>query len=425
MQISSPDKLPIVKTIDSIAVPIVKQVQLSNGVPVFILSGGKSAAIKVDFVFKAGSWYAKKALVAHFCNEMLLEGTDKISASKLMERLDFYGAYVQPSADKDFAGISLFGMSDKLKQMLQLIDPMIKRSIFPDKNLETLLSRHKQQFIIDQAKPKVVANKTSMAMLFGPDHPYGWNSQAIDFEHISRYDLIDHHQKFYGNSRLSIIISGRVNAKELDILDVNFGSSSWLDQSNPNPSYRNIKSNEREKQIVLDNTVQASIRISRQIVPRTHPDYIGLQILNTILGGYFGSRLMKNLREDKAITYGISSGIQNLVHASLLSITTEVGKEFVQQALDEIWHEIDILQHESVPLTELERVKNYFLGNLLHNFEGPINSSDAFRSLWEGGLDFSFVASLVEEIKKIRPADILTLAARYLNRTDFIEVVAG
>lgn len=425
MPIISPSKVPIVKRIESIPVQEVKLIELPNAVPVYILSGGKSAAIKVDFIFQAGAWYANKGLVAHFCNDMLLEGTDKLSASKLMERLDFYGSYVQPMADKDFAGISLYGMSDKLGQMLKLIDVMIKRSTFPEKKLRILLGRYKQQFIIDQAKPGIIANKTLMTKLFGSDHPYGRYSAANDFDFITRNELIEHHDRFYGNTGLTIIISGKVNDKEIRLLEKFFGTESWLNQTYHKPQHEIKRSSEREIQVSLKNTVQSAIRMSSLIVPRQHPDYCGLQVLNTILGGYFGSRLMKNLREEKALTYGISSGIQNLAQASLITISTEVGKEFALQARDEIWKEMEILKGEPVSQNELDRVKNYFLGNLLHNFEGPINSSDAFRSLWEAGVDFSYVGRLVDAVKKISPEEIQALAVHYLNRSDFVEVIAG
>jgi zinc protease len=417
--------LPALNSISSIQVPEVKCIRFPNGVPVYIISGGKSKAIKVDFIYQAGAWFAKKGLIAHFCNEMLLEGTATMTGNKLMERLDFYGSYVQPFAEKDYAGVSLYGIESKITPMLKIVEPMLKASIFPAESLQTILQKKKQQFIIDQAKPKVIASRETMRLLFGANHPYGWLSTEQDFDQVQREDLLDHFHSYYGSSNLSIIVSGKVNPSTVRSLENYFGQSTWLQSDSIKPSYTPAPSSLRVSHLPLENAVQSAIRIGSLIVSRKHEDYIGLQVLTLILGGYFGSRLMKNLREDKAFTYSIGAYIQNFAHSSLLVISTEVGKEYGHQAIEEIWKEMHLLQIQAIDADELQRVKNYFLGNLLHNFEGPINASDAFRSLWEAGFDFSFVDQIVQKVRTISPAEITILAQKYFNRADFVEVIAG
>ena len=148
-------------------------------------------------------------------------------------------------------------------------------------------------------------------------------------------------------------------------------------------------------------------------------------VLNTILGGYFGSRLMKNIREEKGYTYGISSHIISLHHSGYLTIVSEVGADVYKKAITEIYKEIKILREKPVPYDELTLVKNYLLGELLRMFDGPFALADSFRSILEYGLNYDFFNKGIDTVKNITPEEILSLARKYLNEESFTQVVAG
>jgi predicted Zn-dependent peptidase len=158
---------------------------------------------------------------------------------------------------------------------------------------------------------------------------------------------------------------------------------------------------------------------------KLHPDHHKLQVFNTILGGYFGSRLMTNIREDKGYTYGIGSGIISLQNSGYFFISTEVGADVTKDALAEIYKEIELLRTEEVSLEELDLVKNYMLGHFLKSCDGAFNMASLFESVDSFGLDYSFYDEYINTIKTITPKTIKELGVKYFKKSDLKEVVVG
>jgi predicted Zn-dependent peptidase len=184
-------------------------------------------------------------------------------------------------------------------------------------------------------------------------------------------------------------------------------------------------SGNRKINIEKTGAVQTAFRIGSSTINKRHPDYPGLKILNTILGGYFGSRLMKNIREEKGFTYGIHSSVNSLDQAGFKMISTEVGKQYARQAADEIYREILRLQKEPVGPGELEVVRNYMLGEMIRMFDGPFAIAESFKSVWEFGMDFGYFINLMNSVKTISADEIMRLAAVYYKIEDLYEVSAG
>jgi zinc protease len=160
-------------------------------------------------------------------------------------------------------------------------------------------------------------------------------------------------------------------------------------------------------------------------VPKSHPDFHALSVLVTILGGYFGSRLMANIREEKGYTYGIGSFVLSLKHVSYLVISTEVGNEYVELTLKEIAIEMKKLQTEPVSENELETVKSYLLGEFLRDFDGPFALSGSFKAINDFDLDYSFYDRYLTVLRNLTSGELMQLAQQYLNPEDFYTVVAG
>ncbi len=165
--------------------------------------------------------------------------------------------------------------------------------------------------------------------------------------------------------------------------------------------------------------------MGRFLFPKSHPDYIDFQVLNTILGDYFGSRLMSNIREDKGYTYGIGSGVMDMNKTGYFVIVTEVGKEVLDKTLHEIKFELERLQNEPVPEDELDLVKNYMLGQLLKSADGPYAMLDMYNGVDMYDLNLDFYDRAIRQIKEITPARIRELAQQYLNFEDFLIITAG
>jgi predicted Zn-dependent peptidase len=172
------------------------------------------------------------------------------------------------------------------------------------------------------------------------------------------------------------------------------------------------------------NAVQNAIRIGKLIIGRDHPDFIPLSVAVTVLGGYFGARLMKTLREEKGYTYGIYSFIYSHRKLNTMIITTEVASEFTADALKCIYNEIDDMCQHKISDDELDNVKSYLMGQLVRSIDGPLSTMDTFKNLRTNGADFHYLERFVNELQNTTPDIILTMAQRYLS-DGYTEVVVG
>jgi predicted Zn-dependent peptidase len=177
--------------------------------------------------------------------------------------------------------------------------------------------------------------------------------------------------------------------------------------------------------IERNNAIQSAIRVGRPMFNKTHADYAGMQVLNTILGGYFGSRLMKNIREEKGYTYGIGSAVVSMIHGGYFFIASEVGAEVCSSALEEVYKEMDILRMEPIPEEELQMVKNYMLGSFLKSIDGAFNLVDRWKGIMFYNLGYEYYDRFINTVSTISPPELMMLAQKYLTRESMNELVVG
>ena len=303
---------------------------------------------------------------------------------------------------------------------------MIKDATFPQEELDIHLQNKKQKFHVNNQKVANVARKRFVELLFGEKHPYGINVKEMDFDVINRELLKKFYLNYYRANSCKIILAGKVSEDVYTLLDEHFGGNDWLATNSLEVKPIEITSAmEREQLIYKDDALQSAIRIGKVLFNKTHPDYQSLLVLNTIFGGYFGSRLMSNIREDKGYTYGIGSGIASLKHSGYFFISTEVGVEVSKKAIDEIYMELKRIQTELVHEEELELVKNYMLGTFLRSVDGPFALAERFKGIMEYDLGYDYFDRYIATIKSISASKLKELAAIYLDKDSMIELIVG
>ncbi len=416
---------PIFKQVDNIHFFDPVKANLSNNIPVNYLSGGSQDIIKVDFIFKAGIWNQSKPLIASTTSKLLKEGTKNYSAFEIAEGIDYYGAFLETETSFDSSSVTLYTLNKHLKSVLPYVYEVITSPSFSEKEFNTFKINAIEKFKVNSEKVSFVAQKEFRSLIFGDNHPYGSNPTIKDYNSLSLDDIKTYHKTYYQLSNCEIIISGKV--EEQVVLEINklFGNISI--KQNPekgNITTPNIPS-KKNTFIEKENALQSAIKIGRLIPNKLHEDYFGLRILNTVLGGYFGSRLMSNIREDKGYTYGIGSGIISLKNSGYFVISTEVGSNVTKDALKEIYKEIELLRTVEISEEELDLVKNYLLGQILKSCDGPFNMAALFESVYFYNLDYSFYNEYIKTIKEISPKTFLELANKYFKQSDFTEIVVG
>lgn len=403
-----------------------EELRLDNNLQVYLLHAGNQELVKIDFLFDAGNWYQSQALISSFTSSMLKEGSRNYTSAEIAGQIDFYGAHLQTHHDKDMAIVSLYTLNKYLDRVLPIIGDVILHPTFPEDELRVLKQSRKQKFVVNSEKVRYLAKKNFSTLIFGREHPYGRPTNLEAFDALQREQLIEFHRRNFSLSNCKIIVSGKIPNDLPGLLQNVFGNQpidpvvkSVTEIREPAPL------NGRVNFIRKENAVQSSFRVGKVMFNKKHPDYFGFKVLNTLLGGYFGSRLMSNIREDKGYTYGIGSALVSLHNSGFFFITSETGSDVTQDALKEVYLEIERLQQDVVPGNELLLVKNYMFGNLMRAMDGAFARADVFRGLVEYDLNDDFYKNYVDVIRSISPDEIRQLAQTWLQKDSLIELTVG
>ncbi len=416
---------PTINPIEHIDMVKAEKRLLSNGIPVHFVNAGTQDVVKIDFIFEAGTWFQTANLVASLCNSMIEEGSGNYKAADIAEKFDFYGAYLQLTIDQTQGFVSIISLGKYLPEILKVTEDLIKRSVFPQHELDVLLAKNKQKWQLENEKVRTLCQKKFTQVMFGDSHPYAINNTLEDFDLVTRESLMQFYRSFYHSGNCQIIVAGMVNEDVLKMLDTHFGGNDWKQEKLKSPEYKINSDPVKFHQVEKSNGIQSAVRVGKFWVPKNHPDFHALSILVTIFGGYFGSRLMMNIREEKGYTYGIGSFILSLKNADYMVISTEVGNEYIEPTRNEIAIEMKRLQTEPVSENELETVKSYLLGEFLRDFDGPFALAASFKAINDFDLDYSYYDNYLHVLRNITSAELMRLAQQYLNPEDFYTVVAG
>lgn len=400
-----------------------EKVVLNNQIPAYIINAGSQALCKIEMVFNAGNFFETETLIANATNALLREGTASKSAGEIAELLDYYGAFLETSVYKDKASVILYSLNKHLHKTLPVMVDLVQNAIFPEKELHLYKTNQKQKFTVNQQKVDFIARNHFNHLLF-KNTPYDQFVKEDDYDAISQMQLQQFFKERYSGNAMYLVLAGAISDDVLNQVKAIVGAMVLKKEDNKN-QYENNNIGRAELLIEKQDAMQSAIRIGRRLFNKTHADYFGMQVLNTVLGGYFGSRLMSNIREDKGYTYGIGSGLASLLHDGFFYISTEVGVEVTKATLIEIYKEIEILQNEQISENELDLVKNYMLGTFLRSVDGPFAMSEKFTAIKDYGLTNEFYKSYVNHIKQAKAKELMLLAQKYLNKNDLSELVVG
>lgn len=417
---------PPVFEVSHLVLPQPKLVHLDNGLPVYVLDFPGQEIVKLEAVFKAGRPEEEKRLASRATSRLLREGTLQRSAAEIAEHLDYYGASLTVPTSLDTSSFILFSVKKYAQEVIPSFAEMLQSPAFPEEELETFRRTSIQELQVELEKVETVAYRKITELIFGADHPYGYNSMPEDYQAIQRADLQHFYNTWYTPSNCLLFASGRIDEEILKLLNQHFGGGEKI-----KPGKSGTKSLDtptlRPKTIhvPLPGSLQTAIKIGRRLFDRNHPDFNGLTVLNTLLGGYFGSRLMTNIREKKGYTYNIYSTVDAYLHDGCFYIATEVSPEKSAAAVRAIFNEIKKLREKPVEEEELSMVRNYILGMLLNGLDGPINSSDMVRNqIVENQTPEQFEA-LIQTVRTISAESLQALAQKYLQQKDFWVVTVG
>lgn len=409
-----------------IKLPAVQNFVLSNGVAVYALDMGQEPTLQINWVFYAGNWHEDKKTVAAATNFLLKNGTSTRTAFEINEHFEYFGAYLNRSCYTETSELTLHCMNKHIQELIPVVSELITDSIFPEEELKIYVQNAQQRLKVGLLKSDFVAGRLIDAQLFGKDHPYGRYSMPEDYNNLTCDDLRNFFEQHYKQGKLVIFVSGQIPSELPALLEKYFGSLPLKHhQTKGTEKIFSFEPATEKKSFILNDEqgVQAAIRIARPFPGRHHPDFQKANLLNNIFGGFFGSRLMANIREDKGYTYGIYSYIMNHMRDTAWIISTEAGRDVCQPTIEEIYKEMQIIREEPIDAEELQIARNYMMGSLLGDLDGPFQVMGRWRNLILNELEESYFYNGIQVIKTTPVEELQELAKKYLNPEDFYELV--
>jgi predicted Zn-dependent peptidase len=411
---------PELKSIDKIDFVTPRQFDIAANTKLYFMKDVSDETSRLDLYFAAGTVLAKP-VISSLVNGLLLSGTPTKSSIQINEEIDALGGFYESNVSHENAVVSIYALRENLLPVLRIVVDAIANVAFFDSEVKELISDRKQRFLVNMEKVSFLAQRQFHERIFA-NSTYGTLVQVADFDNISNRELKDFYNDNYLKGLQKVVVVGNIEQDRIDeIIDV-VGTWAKPQKTIFPTQFSNIKG---MSHLVKDGALQTAIRVGRILFNKTHPDYCDFTVLNTILGDYFGSRLMSNIREDKGYTYGIGTLLGELHETGYFLIATEVGKDVKDATLSEIKNEITRLQKELVGTEELLLVKNYMIGQLLKSADGPYALTDLFLGVETFGLTFDFYNKSIDAINNITPERIQELAIKYLKWEDMTVVSAG
>lgn len=398
---------------------------LSNGIPVNVItSSGQEEVVRIDFVFSAGQWHQSRKLQALFTCRMLREGCRGYSAAAFAERLDYYGAWLELSVGMNRTFVTLYTLKKFFSQTVELVQRMLFEPSYDEEQFHTIRANNKAQFMVNIQKGDVCALRALRRSVYGTAHPCGMAAEPEDYDALETEHLHAFYTRYYGSCNCTIYLSGNIDDYVMLQVESLFGQEGWGSTSSVGDvDYRIVPDTEKRIGIHRPDAVQSSIRMGTLLMDVKDEDYFPMRVLTTVLGGYFGSRLMKNVREEKGYTYHISSDLVTNTSKVLFMVSCEALADKADEVTDEVRSEMLRLQTERIPENELCMVRNYMTGEICRNYEGAFSLTDAYIFMEHLGLPQTHIEQTVEAIRTADAEHLQQLAQRYLYPEELYTVV--
>jgi zinc protease len=416
---------PAFKEISNFEIVKAESSFLDNGIPFHILKAGNEPVIRLELIFKAGHWYEPHNGISYFTTKLLSSGTSNLSSKQIEKQIAQYGAFLELGTGYDRSTITIYSLSKYLNSILPLVSDMITNSIFPYEEIENLKTITSQNLKVNLKKTSFLASKNFRELLFGESHPYGRSIDETAISGITQENLKHYHNERFSYKDVDIILSGNGTEDFHKIINTHLGTLKWGSPQKKEYQYSITAPTNNSLVVSNPESIQSSIRMGCNLFSIDHSDYFKLNLLIEIFGGYFGSRLMRNIREEKGYTYGINAGFNSLRHSGYMSIGTDVNKENTINTIREIIKEMRTLKTEPVSKEELLTVTNYLAGSFISSLSTPFGLADKFKTIYFHELNYDFYSNYMSSLKTITSEDLIETAKIYFDESKIYEVIAG
>lgn len=412
---------PQFSPLENFLLPEPEITKLTNGGNLVCLDIVQQDVIRIELLFKSGKWYEPAPGISHFTAQLLDKGVPGKTAYQIATWFDLFGASVEISAGLDFIAVTLYSLASNVEKTLSLFFQLVTVPSFPLDELNQAKDIFSQNLKLNLEKNSFVASRNIRKNIFGELHPYG---ATLDQPHLLTIepDLL---QQYFKNrfTLFEVYVTGKLNPSTRAMLEANLNQ---LNSNSPSLQREFTATGLDPMQLIeKSDSIQTSLRLGKRSVNRNHPDYPQLILLNHLLGGYFGSRLMKNLREEKGLTYGIHSSISAFANDSVFMIGTDVNKKDRELAISEVKNEVKMICDHPVSDTELTLSRNHLLGGLQLDTANPFSVMEKIKTIRTHNLNPQFYNQIFSRISETTPRTLMELAQTHLVPETLYVVAVG
>ncbi|MCH5245341.1 MAG: insulinase family protein [Muribaculaceae bacterium] len=400
---------------------------LDNGIRVVALNSNELKFTRVNVIVNGGLIEAPNYGVAMIAPEAAREGTISMSGDKIADILDFNGAELKSVCHSHHTSFSLLSLTSGIESLLPVLADITARPVFQNDSIAPIADRIAGKIEMQKQQVGYLADRELDKLVYGPGHPAARNITPEIIRATDSAAIIDWHRRRLNPASITIFVAGKTSDNIFDTLQNTFGSIKATG-SGLEPDYSpyipepvgDITS------VHKPGAVQAAIAAGIPSVSRQHEDYIPIRLAVMALGGYFGSRLMLNIREDKGLTYGINAYLAGGVEGSVIKIMTNCNSSFIQQVIDEIRKEIISLQNpDSFSDSEMERLRRHLISSLASMVDSPLATMDTYENILYAGTPTDYFEQQQDAIRAMTPHSIADIARRYINPSKLHICVAG
>lgn len=419
---------PQTAPLNRIFFPKFDSTKLSNGIPLHVLDYGQAEVLTIQAVFRSGAAYEHKTGLSEICARMMTEGTQRLDSLELAQQLDNFGAYLGYDAEMEFVSLQLYSLNKHLPATLPLFVEVLLEPAFSEKEYNLYQSRMVQHLKVAHLQTTFHADNRFPQLCYGENHPYSAVFDIPQAQQITQADIVAYYKTFLGMADMQLVVVGRVGEEELNLLERCFGAIP-IDKpphtAQSAAARAEISTTQGRFHLPLADSVQASLRLGHLATPLKHTDTDGMRFVNTLLGGYFGSRLMTHLREKASFTYGVYSAWVSRLYAGHFLVQCEVENKYADAAIEAIKQEIRLLQQEKVSEGELQLVKQYLLGTAINQRETAFQMANYLRSAVVNDWPFEHLERRIDCFQSMSAEKVRELAQAYLKPEALVEVVCG
>lgn len=399
---------------------------LSNGIDMHILEAGEQPVNRLTLSWEGGMTDTDNSAAMTLMALLLREGTVSYSGKEISETLDFNGAWLKVEPLSHNITVTLHSLNTSSASLLPLLAEIIREPIFPEKEIDAMKEKVAASAEISLKKVSTLASIANRKLTFGLNHPLATQTpDPVLIRRITRDDIVKEWEHTFSSNRPTIFIAGQTTGITTAI-DKVFSSDKYPVR---NGSRRKIIPFKPEKEnrssVRSDNSLQSAICMSVPTIPRSHPDYIDLRLAVMALGGYFGSRLMANIREDKGYTYGINAALLGYLEGGVITISCQTDPSYVSPLIEETLKEIDRLKSIPMDLDELTSLKRFAMSSLAATLDSPFSVMDHHINHLHSATPTNYFELQQKAISELTPDRISDVLAKHLDMSEMKISIAG